>query len=482
MEKISTKTAYFESKTQVFTTLCVALAGWLLNEPLMAMAFFVVVVMCEVALQGTMTSMVAMLFFGTFLFPNTMALLTTEYIISIVVAIAFAVCTGAVWRVFYRKRLKWDSLAIGLACMAVATLFGGGMANIGSAFWLAGFATSVGLLVGYLLLKDIASIHYIANTAVGVAVLLVVQTIIRLTANGNFLVNILYKNLNVGWGVGNNIALVLLMCAPFILYCAIKAQHPSVYITIYMAVFCTVMFSFSRGCILILVGCTPLMLAYVLCKTKRKAEVVAVLSVIFIAIITVIASNYGRIKPILEGIADKGLTDNGRFLLWEQSITDLFGGNIAVGRGFLYGSVVTETEQSFRWYHCSVLQMVSNFGVMGGIAFAISLATRYRRFFHNNSYSLSVLLAMFMAECYGFIDVTYFTPYYLLPLLVITSVANGQKEIGTFTKEDSRGKYGFLQKKANNYRNNGNNIAKSGVCGACRRKTKRRTDSKGYTL
>ncbi len=460
------KTAYFETKTHIYVALCVALAGWFLNMPLTALAYLVVVLAYEIAVQSTATSVITVLMFGTYLFPQTAALLTATYIICIVVAIVVTCVLVVVWRWLNNKRIKWDSVASGLACMAVAAVFGGGIANIGSTFWLAGVGTTVGMLVGHLAIKGVSTAEKVAETATAVALLIVVQAIATLTKSGDFSTNILYKVLNVGWGVGNNVALVLMMLAPLVLYMAIKAKRPAIYVAIFCMIYCVVMFSFSRGCILILTSVAPVMLGYVMYKTPHKLEVCLVLATALICAGAVFIAYYEQIIALLSSVADKGLSDNGRFELWALSIEDLLGGNIFVGRGLLYGSDISSGETVFRWYHCSVLQMVSNFGIIGGLAFAYSLSTRYRQFVGRNAYGVCVLLAMFMAECYGFIDVTYFTPYYLLPLLVLASGQQEQMDIETLTKENGGGIYGNRQKKRNNNQNCGNNNAKSGNCGA----------------
>ncbi len=423
MIKNTTQSAYFSGSTHIIAAFVVAFVGWVCNMPLVSLVFLTSVVMVEVAVFKTAKSAVQVVFFGTFLFPNTFDLLTIEYI-ALIICTILAVCLAVViQRWISGDGIKWNSVASGLACMAVATVFGGGIANIGSTFWLAGVGATVGTLVGYLLLHGIAEKQSVAKTGVAVAVLLIAESLIILTKNGDFWDNILYKSLNVGWGVGNNVALVLLMCAPLVLYCVIKLRFSWFYAAIFCALFAVVMFSFSRGCILILMGTTPIMLYYTIKMSLHKWQILLTLCAIAVIVAVSVWLNWMQLSDLLEDVADKGLSDNGRFSLWRSAIDDFLNGSILFGRGLLFGSDVAAVPPFFNWYHSSVLQMIANFGVLGGVAFAFCLATRYRRLCKKDIFSMCVLAAVFMAECYGFIDVTYFTPYYLLPLVVITSAA-----------------------------------------------------------
>ncbi len=421
MIKNTTQSAYFKGSAHIFVTLVVAFTGWILNMPIVALVFLACVVLAEVAVQTTAHSAVQVVFFGTFLFSDALDLLTVSYIALIVCAIV-AVCGAVVvQRWATKQKIKWNSVASGLACMVVATVFGGGIANIGSTFWLAGVGATVGTLGGYLLLQGIAERDKVAKTGVAVAVLLIAESLVVLTENGEFLDNILYKSLNVGWGVGNNVALVLMMSAPLVLYSAVKSRYAGCYTAIFCALIAVVMFSFSRGCILILMVSTPIMLVYTVVKASHWKQIVGVLAIFTAVVAVVVWLNSEQLLSLWGSVADKGLTDNGRFDLWERAIEDFANGSIMFGRGLLFGSDISADPPAFNWYHSSVLQMISNFGVLGGVAFAYCLATRYRRLCTKDIYSMCAFVAIFMAECYGFIDVTYFTPYYLLPLIVVMS-------------------------------------------------------------
>ncbi|MFI3228786.1 MAG: hypothetical protein R3Y23_01295 [Bacillota bacterium] len=413
--------AYFKGSAHIFVTLVVAMMGWFANMPIVALVFLACVVLVEVAVQKTAESAVQAVFFGTFLFSDALELLKIEYI-ALVVCVIVVICVAVVVQKWATsQRIKWNSVASGLACMVVATVFGGGIANIGSTFWLAGVGATAGTLGGYLLLQGVAKRDKVAKTGAAVAVLLIVQSLVVLTENGEFLDNILYKILNVGWGVGNNVALVLMMSAPLVLYAATKSRFAWVYVAIFCALIAVVMFSFSRGCILILMVSTPPMLVYAVMKASHKKQIVWVLA-IFAAIVAVFLwLNREQLLSLWGSVADKGLTDNGRFDLWRLAIEDFANGSIMFGRGLLFGSDISVEPPTFNWYHSSVLQMISNFGVLGGVAFAYCLATRYRRLCTKGSYCICAFMAIFMAECYGLIDVTYFTPYYLLPLIVVLS-------------------------------------------------------------
>lgn len=428
---IEKKKGFFESGAYVALVAVGALTAWATGYAAVLIGLFGILFL---AIGATQTSTIGYFpLFATATFAVSDVAFVTEGITGLLV-IGFAVSAAMVGTVINvirnRRRPRLSLQTAGLVAMLIAALIGGtanGMA--GSPNHLLGIAATGGMLAVYGMLAAGGMPYrprYFAGTLVSVGVLLAAETLIYYLRQEDALQSMLRKSIDLGWGISNNIGLVVVLIMPLALYLASESRVPLVWYLVYALLALTVLFSFSRGSILAMIFLVvPSLCGSVRLAAKPRFAGASVLIVLAagVAAAWVFADRLGEIFS--EMIYGVGMDDNGRIELWKEGIRVFLDHNRWTGAGFGFGSSfeVDGAERFFRWYHNAPLQMLSNFGIVGLGCFAFHIATRYTAMFRKRSkFGLFVFWGALAGGMYGMIDVTYYTVYYLLPV-VLTMVA-----------------------------------------------------------
>lgn len=340
---------------------------------------------------------------------------------------AFALIGTVIFVVKNKIPFRFRAPSVGLFAMLIAGLLGGITTGyFGSTGYLLGLLATGAPFVAVLIIANAFSgedlTRELSIAATAVCVVLIAQTLTFYLSADDVIQSMLKKNLDVGWGISNNVALVLLFLSPFSLSLAQKSDIPFVPTTIFALSSATILFTFSRGCIIIMMLTGLAAAVYTVVKAKKRLQVI--LTFAGTAVISAVAVLAAKdvLAPVIKLLAEKGLTDNGRYDLWLEAIDDWLNSSLASGAGFGYGSPYSGWNY-FKWYHSSPLQALANFGIIGLSAFLTHIIQRgvyLVRLPHG--FRFYAVISAIGAGAYGLIDVTYFTPYFLFPMIIILAV------------------------------------------------------------
>ncbi|MDE6060481.1 MAG: O-antigen ligase family protein [Clostridia bacterium] len=228
------------------------------------------------------------------------------------------------------------------------------------------------------------------------------------------------KSVNMGWAGANNVAPVLAMSIPASLYfCIKKSKLTPVYVLVALAEFALVLTTGCRGAILFTTIALPAMLFYVMAKTENKIAFGVTVSVAFAAAVVLVGLFGEELSKLITTVLSKGLNNNGRFPLFKEAF-EAFKKWPVFGAGWDYrlGEMANDSYTPY-WYHCTIVQIMANMGLVGLITFAAFYFWRYRSMLvlRKNTAVLALLFAVGIFDASGMVDVNFFGPTFFVILL-----------------------------------------------------------------
>lgn len=248
-----------------------------------------------------------------------------------------------------------------------------------------------------------------AFTAIAVLILLQVVVFYIFAEDKSLVIN--YKEIHLGWGISNNIALVLCMLLPVTIYLA-SQNKPWFYLPMAFLQAAAIFVVKSRGNMLIAAAFLPVLLVVSFLASKQKRVYIYSLMVTFAFVIAAVIIAFPTLKQIFAYSQNLGFDDTGRFDLYREAfenfkLNPIFG----VGFYYLHGGEIPH------WYHNTILQLLASLGVFGLLMFVPLLWQRYttplKRF---NRLNFFLLCALVMSGLYALLDVNFFNIY---PNLII---------------------------------------------------------------
>jgi hypothetical protein len=152
---------------------------------------------------------------------------------------------------------------------------------------------------------------------------------------------------------------------------------------------------------------------------------------------------HGKIIEIVEKVLEKvfynGLSNNGRFNLYEYGIINVFSKShyMIFGAGFVESYYIDLSNQYhdmshiFIVYHSTIIQTLSMGGIVGLVIFTLFVIKRYsfiKDNWNNDLYKF-ILLGMIPIELYGLIDNTYHMFYFMIPLSIMMGVLESSENV-----------------------------------------------------
>ena len=332
--------------------------------------------------------------------------------------------------IIYKPKLKIGQFFFGLLVLCIAFVLGGiNVKTDNSSFQL--MITTicvVAFLLVYCLIASSSSIKFdeIARLFTYLGIFLVIQLIVFFYLYEDITVAFLNKVTNVGWGISNNIALILLFTFPFTLYLAFSKKH--VYTIIYSLLtyiqIVAIIITYSRGAILSLAIGIIILIPFVIWKAKDKITLIA--SVVILIAVTIFGifkikeiypDEFLKIYEIVTKLDFENM--NGRTPIYEDCINALKEYPI-FGKGVL--ATFTEDPNGvvvYEWGHSTILQTVRTMGSVGCIAMLFHLGQKYFVLFKKiNVAKMTVIASFAISGLYGLFDVSYYFINYMIPLIL----------------------------------------------------------------
>ena len=179
--------------------------------------------------------------------------------------------------------------------------------------------------------------------------------------------------INLGWGISNNIGSILLLTVAMTFYLAVKDDKYVILYTILAYLqYISVFFSMSRGSILCAIAVLPFIFAFtVKVSKKRKAFLLSTIIPIVIFMILLIVF-HKEVVQVAERITELGTYSSGRDIRFKLAIDDFLAFPI-FGRGVFF----TPETGAMYWYHNTFLQFLGSAGIIGALTY---LAYSYMKF------------------------------------------------------------------------------------------------------
>ena len=291
----------------------------------------------------------------------------------------------------FRPKLKIGKMFWGLAAIGVSLIFGGlGVSSNNQRFtqFIMMLFVSVGLLLVYtLFISSVKKVDFniICDLINILAAIIILQTFFSQLAYPDTLNK---KTLNLGWGVGNNLSLMLLFTMPFAYYKAIvcKGIVRYSYLAYVGLEYFTIIFAFSRGCML--VGALGLAVMFILGFKFFKDDLILYSSLAFLLLTVAmfggkyyISQNPETIEKLKKIMIDgiKFDTLNGRMKIYSDLIVKSWDYPI-LGHGVYFPfsyDIDVQGEGGYQWGHCTFLHALFTTGLFGTILLSYHMVEKY---------------------------------------------------------------------------------------------------------
>ena len=364
-------------------------------------------------------------------------------------------------RMFKAKRkLLWGMLALGVAYV----LSGVGVKGYTTVafknirFGLIQFAA---IFVPYMLLtggirwQDVDK-RYCMLVGVVMSLTVGLEVVGVYITNGVFVNGVLNRgNIFTGWGINNNMGVLISMGIPFAFYFIYKNDRPILY-NVFAVMLCVFsVLTCSRGCILgtaiIYIGCLVFILSKSPCKRVKKITTVN----IFLLIATLGVMSILTYKALAAAFAS-GLKSAPRIRLYIMGLKVFWADPIFGSSFYTLNDLAHGENASWIWsqmgslnnmipgrWHNTVIQMLAACGIVGAIAYALHRVQSVFLILKNPTaekifigLSIAILLVMSLLDCHLFnIGPTLF---YSAILAFAEKFSNTQDENGEM--EESRDK------------------------------------------
>lgn len=333
--------------------------------------------------------------------------------------------------IIYRPKIRYGKFFWGLLILCIAFVLGG--INVKNENFIFQFFLTTLCVVAFLCLYClIASSSTVKMTEIArlftyLGIYLSLQVIMYfLLREDSIIILFLIKGVDVGWGVNNNVALMLLFTFPFTLYLAIinKRFKMTIYTLITLFQIVAIVLTCSRGAIAALVIGIILLIPYCILKAKDRILFICIIvSIILAAIIAIYIFSINQpedFQKIIDLVGKINLeTFNGRTPIYQECI-DVLKENPIFGEGILAGFQPNEEGNVvYEWGHSTILQTIRSMGIVGCVAMFFHLGQKYYVLLNKPSiWKIMVVASFAISGLYGLFDVSYYFINYMIPLIL----------------------------------------------------------------
>ena len=336
-----------------------------------------------------------------------------------------------------RPKIKIGTLFYGLCALGIGMILGG--INIKSDFRLFQIGIMSFVVVMFLLVYiyfvscskkvDFENIAFLMTI---LGVFISAQSLSFFLSKDDFMLIIVEKLLVVGWGVSNNIALMLLFTIPFTFYLFLKNDKLKSFIYLFLVIFQSLIliFTHSRGGIVAFACELLLMLILsILIFRKNKKMIMKIafpyllgfISILLI-FITIYFYNEEYFDKLITSLKNFNFeTLNGRLDVYKDVLKGM-GEHAFFGKGVLFSLFEFEEEGvgTYLWGHSTILQTFTTMGILGTLALFYHFFEKYFVLLKRINYEkVIIFLGLFGSGLYGLVDVSYYFINYMIVLVLI---------------------------------------------------------------
>ncbi len=270
-----------------------------------------------------------------------------------------------------------------IAFLLVFVLFYHGFSDEESAEELGDYFSYMTLLISLLLIAEMAAL-YLGDPGV--------------IENGE----IMKMKIVFGWGICNNAGTYISVLIPMNFYGATRSKHPIVYVLVATATYVAAVLTMSRNALLCSsIAFLACLIGFSLFGKRRKFFAYTCLSILLAAGVAFITYNE-QILTALSSYSKQGLSDSGRFKIWQEGITRFLEAPL-FGNGFRGGLETGTLTATFipAMAHNTVVQLLTGMGIFGFASYSYYRLCTLKAFFCRPSLLKTMLGASMLVLLVG---------------------------------------------------------------------------------
>lgn len=369
--------------------------------------------------------------FVPFMFSHPFGVYTSPICLYIAI---FLLAIGLIFHfIYYKVKLKFGSFLSGIVALGIGIILGGINVKTDARFsnLLIVITCVIGFVILYIFLSSTIQVKYeeLARLITYLGLILVVQSICYGLVQPEGIMAIFTKKMTVGWGISNNVALILLFTSPFTLYLSLSNEKKTCvyYFLLTILQFIIIILTYSRGAMLSLAIGLCFMIPLAIIKAKdRKTIIHSMLILVCVLLVFVLVFSLAfrdLAKKFIDELFEINFdTLNSRLPIYKNSIQVIKEYPI-FGRGILSNF---NEDGEYIWGHSTYLQTGMTMGIVGIILLTIHMIQKYFYLIrHAKLWQLATLFGFAMSDLYGLFDVSYyFINYMLILVVVLVSIEN----------------------------------------------------------
>ena len=282
--------------------------------------------------------------------------------------------------------------------------------------------------------KELDLRRYVAFALVVMGLVLVAQYVVFYYRNPKLL-QAVGNPTDLGWGISNNVATLLLLSIPACFYLAVKSKIGVGYLLCAVLQYVALLLTWSRGGILVGVVLLSVLLIYGIKAADHSRWFGVSLLLVVAAVVAVLAALWEQVFPVLEKALHQGTGDAGRIDLYKEAI-ECFRSNIWFGAGVGFiGEHFAMTNMPMYWFHSTAFQIIADMGLVGVAAYLFFYLVRYFGvLLRRDKFNIAILLGVLGFDAYSMIDTGTFVP---VPTMLIVMLITMTAELANKQDRDS---------------------------------------------
>ena len=353
----------------------------------------------------------------------------------LIICIGFIVIGLIIRGIKFKFKIKIGPFFTGILLMAIAMSFGGMLNNNISYFKqcviIIPISLALILVFGYFDCINNVSFENLALILSFLGVFISLQCFAYYVSSPNIVQALFNKNLGVGWGVHNNVAIILLLLipAPYYLYLNNKNNKAIVFLILTYFLAFTLLLTYSRGAIIaLIIELCALFIIGLFKYPQRKKFLVSNFSIIgsfLVVLATVFLFHLDDAKQLFLRMGENIMNLNGRIEIYKAFFLKSQE-NLLVGHGLVYpiDFPLIVGSHVYQWGHGTIIHTLFALGIFGVVVLFFHLIQKYFYLFKAKNLACTLIAVAFACSgFYGLVDLSYYFINYMIIMLIMMIVA-----------------------------------------------------------
>lgn len=420
--------SFFNSIYFIALIYLITIALWWYDLPIIAMIIYIAFAIFIILANINRITLITLLFAAIIVFKDT-SLGKTGPIIVVTIAVALPLI---LYDIFKTKININNKILVALLVFLVANVlsminlnrdtFSFGILGIGQAF------AFVLLFIYFANRQKDGDYYYVAKNAMILGLAIGIEFILYAISYEGEMMG---KDIRLGWGMSNSIAMLVTLLVPLTYSLYIANQKNKFVLFAVVVELIIILFMLSKGGYIATIAMLPIM-AIIAYKKASSRKTLFIDQLVTFALLGIVLLAVFQIDPLREGFVsyfdrmdDRGwFMDEARINIYKYALSifnrfPLFGSGTYTGIPYL---VENGYHAGLLHYHNIFLHSMATLGIFGLLSFLYFLYTSIRSTLVNHSYNLFVFAALVAMIVHGMVDNTWYNPLVMICILTALSV------------------------------------------------------------